>query len=97
MAEELPQPERNIPKALLGTVGIGFLTSWVYCIAIFFCIQDMDAVILTPTFVPSLELYRQALRGSIGGAIFLQFLVLMTGIGCLMSIHTWSSRLVRHP
>lgn len=94
MAEEIPKPEKNIPKAILGTVAIGFMTSWVYSIAIFFSMQDIDAVIATPTFVPSLELFRQALGGSIGGAVGLEVLVILTGVGCLMSIHTWESRLV---
>lgn len=94
MAEEIPKPERNVPKAILGTVAIGFVTSWVYSIAIFFSIQDIDAVISTPTFVPSIELFRQALRGSVAGAVVLQSLVILTGIGCLMSVHTWTSRLV---
>ncbi|KAH8145159.1 uncharacterized protein LAJ45_10823 [Morchella importuna] len=94
MAEELPKPDRNVPKAILGTVAIGFVTSWVYSIAILFSIQDLDAVIATPTFVPNLELFRQALRGSIAGTIVLEVLVLLTGIGCLMSIHTWQCRLM---
>lgn len=94
MAEEIPKPEKNVPKAILGTVAIGFLTSWIYSIAIFFSMQDIDAIIGTPTLVPSLELFRQALRGSIAGAVVLQSLVIVTGIGCLMSVHTWASRLV---
>lgn len=94
MAEEIPRPERNVPKAILGTVAIGFVTSWIYGVAVFFSMQDIDAVIYTPTFVPSLELFRQALRGSVAGAVVLQSLVILTGIGCLMSIHTWTSRLV---
>ncbi|KAH0604526.1 uncharacterized protein H6S33_006903 [Morchella sextelata] len=94
MAEELPKPDRNVPKAILGTVAIGFVTSWVYSIAILFSIQDLDAIIETPTFVPNLELFKQALRGSIAGTIALEILVLLTGIGCLMSIHTWQCRLM---
>lgn len=94
MAEEIPRPEINVPKAILGTVAIGFVTSWIYGVAVFFSMQDIAAVISTPTFVPSLELFRQAMRGSVAGAVVLQFLVILTGIGCLMSIHTWTSRLV---
>ncbi|KAL7268542.1 hypothetical protein RUND412_008831 [Rhizina undulata] len=92
MAEEIPNPERNVPKAILGTVGIGFLTSWVYIIAIFYSLQDLQEV--ASALVPSLELYRQALRGSVAGAIVLQVLVIVTGAGCLMSVHTWESRLL---
>ncbi|KAL7272766.1 hypothetical protein RUND412_004413 [Rhizina undulata] len=44
MAEEIPNPERNVPKAIMGIVGIGFVTSWVYIIAIFYSLQDIQAV-----------------------------------------------------
>jgi len=94
MAEEIPHPEKNIPRAIMGTIAIGFITSWVYSIAIFFSMQDILSVIGTPTMVPILELFRQALRGNIPGAVFLEVLVVLTAIGCLMSIHTWQSRLV---
>jgi choline transport protein len=97
MAEEIPHPERNIPKAILGTVAIGFITSWIYSIALFFSMQDIDAVIGTVTYVPSLELFRQALKGSVAGAVALQALVIVTAIGCLMSVHTWQCRLVFIP
>ncbi|KAI5788309.1 amino acid/polyamine transporter I [Geopyxis carbonaria] len=94
LAEEIPRPERNVPKAILGTVAIGFLSSWIYCIALFFSIQDVDGVIGTSTFVPNLELFYQALRGNLAGTIILELLVLLTAAGCLMSIHTWQSRLM---
>lgn len=94
MAEEIPHPGKNIPKAILGTVAIGFITSWIYSIAVFFSIQDIEKVIATPTFVPSLEVFRQAVRGNIPGAVFLELLVVTSVIGCMMSIHTWQSRLV---
>jgi len=94
LAEEIPHPERNIPKAILYTVLIGFLTSFIFMIAVFFSIQDVDSVILTPTYVPSLELFRQALNGNIGGACFMEFLIVAVAAGCLMSIHTWEARLL---
>lgn len=92
LAEEVPQPERNIPIAILATVGIGAFTSWFYCIALFFCIKDMDQLINTPTGVPILELYYQALRNK-AGAIVLETLLVVTGMGCLIACHTWQSRI----
>lgn len=94
MAEEIPEPEKNIPKALFGTVIIGFITGFVFSIAVFFSLSSLEDIINTPTYVPSLELYRQALNGSVGGAIVLQTLVTLTACGCKMSIDTWQSRLL---
>lgn len=36
MAEEVERLERNIPIAIMGTVAIGFVTSWFYSTAMFF-------------------------------------------------------------
>ena len=51
-----PQPEKNIPIAIMTTVGIGFVTSWTYCISMFFGIKDLDSLVNTTTGVPILEL-----------------------------------------
>ncbi|PYH45763.1 putative choline transport protein Ctr [Aspergillus saccharolyticus JOP 1030-1] len=92
LAEEVPQPERNIPIAIMATVGIGFVTAWFYCVAMFFSIQDLDALLNSSTGVPILELYYQALSNK-AGAIVLETLLIVTGMGCLIACHTWQSRL----
>lgn len=92
LAEEVPNPERNIPIAIMATVAIGFVTSWTYCIAMFFGIKDLDELINTSTGVPILQLYYQALENK-AGAIVLETLLLVTGMGCQIACHTWQSRL----
>ena len=92
MAEEVPRPERAIPFAIMGTIAIGFVTSWFYSVSMFFSMQDLDALVNTPTLVPILELFSQALNNW-GGAIVLESLVVATAIGCLIASHTWQSRL----
>jgi choline transport protein len=92
MAEEVGKPEKAIPIAIMGTVVIGFVTSWFYCISMFFSISQLEPLLNTPTGVPILELYYQALRNK-AGAIVLESMVLVTGIGCEIASHTWQSRL----
>ncbi|KAL2007412.1 hypothetical protein VTN00DRAFT_8850 [Thermoascus crustaceus] len=92
MAEEVGRPEKSIPIAIMGTVAIGFTTAWFYCISMFFSIRDLEPLLNTATGVPILELFYQAL-GNKAGAIVLECLVLVTGIGCQISSHTWQSRL----
>src|ERR1700738_5150987 len=58
-----------------------------------FSIIDYNAVAGTATGNPPLELYYQALQNT-GGAIFLQCMFLCTGFLCLVSIHTWQSRMM---
>ena len=92
MAFEVEQPERVIPIAILGTVAIGFLTSFCYVIAMFFSLRDLSEIMTSNTGVPILDIYYQAL-GSRAGALVLGSLVLLTSVGCIISSHTWQARL----
>ncbi|CAI4061794.1 Hnm1p SKDI_07G1800 [Saccharomyces kudriavzevii IFO 1802] len=92
MAFEVEKPERVIPIAIMGTVAIGFVTSFCYVIAMFFSIKDLSAVLSSTTGAPILDIYNQAL-GNKSGAIFLGCLILLTSFGCVIACHTWQARL----
>lgn len=92
LAEEVTNPEKAIPIGIMGTVVIGFVTAFGYAIVMFFSINNLTELRATPTLVPILELYRQAL-GSVSGAIVLEFLICLTGLGCQIACHTWQARL----
>lgn len=93
LAEEVHKPERMIPIAIMGTVAIGFVTSWFYSISLFFSIVgDFQDIIASATLVPILQLFYNALN-NVAGAIFLEILIIVTGIGCQIASHTWQSRL----
>ncbi|CAG9993022.1 unnamed protein product [Clonostachys byssicola] len=85
LAEEIPQPERNIPKALLAAVGIGFVTAWPVAVTLLDCITDFDAIATTDTGVPLLHLLYFALRRNRAGAIILQLLSVVSYFWCLMA------------
>lgn len=92
LAEEVPRPERHVPIAIMGTVAIGFVTSWFFSISMMFGISNFEQISNTSTLVPLLQLFYQAI-GTKGGAIVLEALVVATGVTCLISSHTWQSRL----
>lgn len=92
MAEEVMEPERIIPIAILSTVVIGFLTAWPFSIAMLFCMNDIERISNTDTKVPILELFLQVLQNK-PGAIFLTSIIILTGCGCLIASHTWQARL----
>lgn len=92
LAEEVPQPERSIPFAIMGTIAIGFFTSFIYSIAVYFSMSNLEGLVESPTGVPILALYYQA-TGSLPGATFLEFLICFTGLGCQIGCHTWQARL----
>ncbi|CAK7226826.1 hypothetical protein SEUCBS140593_006374 [Sporothrix eucalyptigena] len=91
MADEIPEPEKNIPRSLMATIAIGFLTGFPFAISIFFSISDMDAV--ASSFMPSLEVFRQALKGSTSGAIAIESLLVGANVLGLFGIHSWQARL----
>ncbi|OBT99911.2 hypothetical protein VE01_02203 [Pseudogymnoascus verrucosus] len=91
VAEEVSNPERAIPIALLGTVAIGFSTAWLFAVSMMFSIHDLDAVSNTATLVPIIEIFNQAIGPT--GAIALETLIILTGVGCLTTCHTWQARL----
>lgn len=92
LAEELISPERDVPIAIMGTVAIGFITSFSYSIAMFFSIKDLDALFNSNTGVPIMDIYYQVV-GNRAGAIVLEVLVVLTAIGCNINSHTWQARL----
>ncbi|KAI9932134.1 hypothetical protein MW887_009643 [Aspergillus wentii] len=86
LAEEIPN--RNIPKAVLAQMGVGFITGILYMIAIFYAIRDLDAVNTSVYGFPLAEIYRQA-TGSRGGAVGLLIVAFLptviTCAGCYIT------------
>lgn len=89
LAEEIPNPSRNVPIALAYQVAIGFVTGLVYLIAILYAISDPDALFDSP--YPIAEIYRQA-TGSGAGAAGLLFLIMVCVGLCALGLHITCSR-----
>lgn len=57
IAEEIPQPGKNIPRALNMTMGIGFVTAFPMFLALMFAVTDIDAILNSN--LPSLQMFYQ--------------------------------------
>ncbi|PYH87691.1 choline transporter, partial [Aspergillus ellipticus CBS 707.79] len=68
ISEELPQPGRRVPQAMIMSVLLSLATSLPLFVALMFCMSDMDAVINSA--LPSMELIYQATQ-SRGATTFL--------------------------
>jgi choline transport protein len=79
ISEEVPQPERNVPKAIGYTVLCAFLTGWFFLMAMFFSYQDLEGLLETNTGLPIAELFRQA-TGSNAGGFGLTFLLMTSNL-----------------
>lgn len=88
LAEEMQDPSRNIPVAVLWQYIIGFITGLLYLITIFYSLTDAESLFSTTLVFPLGEIYRQV-SGSNAGAIGLLFLVLapsfIAAIGCYLT------------
>ncbi|KAF9888897.1 hypothetical protein FE257_008267 [Aspergillus nanangensis] len=93
MAEEIPEPEKNVPKALFMAVGIGFITAWPLACALIDCAVDIDAIAGTSTGVPLLQLFYLSLRNNVAGSIFMQLLVVTSYFWCIAAAQTYQSRI----
>lgn len=93
LAEELPRPRKNIPKAVFAQYVIGFLTTFTYLIALFYSISDFDAVLGSALPVPIVTIYQQG-TGSRGGALGLTLLLLLPLIGTLIGDYITAGRML---
>jgi choline transport protein len=88
MAEEIPFPRINVPKAILAQYVVGFSTALCYVITIFYSVNDLPALFSNPWPFPLAELYRQATNstaGSLGLLIVIFLPTFGTNVGCYIT------------
>ncbi|KAF2112027.1 putative choline transport protein [Lophiotrema nucula] len=83
LAEELPNPKVDLPKGVAAQIILGFLTSFLFGIALFYSISDLDAVLNSNGSFPLAAIYSQA-TGTKGGALCLLLIVLFSLLICLV-------------
>lgn len=89
MAEELPNPRVDLPKAVFAQVGLGFLTAFVYGITLMYGISDLDAVTTSAGAFPLATVYSQATNsnGATFGLLFIVFCsIMICAIGTLLMV-----------
>lgn len=95
MAEELPNPRVDLPKAVFAQVGLGFLTTFCFGIAIFYGITNLSAITDSSATFPLAEVYAQA-TGNAGGTfgllliIFLSVMICTTGTILMVGRLWWA-------
>lgn len=92
LAEECTNPKRAIPLALLSTVVVGFITSFVYTISIAYSIVDIESLSQSPLDIPLFAIWEQATKSKAFATTFIGVLLPITIIGINACVQT-SSRL----
>lgn len=83
MSEELPDPRRDLPKAIFAQIGLGFLTAFCFAIALFYGVSDLSAVQNSNGAFPLAQAYSQA-TGSRAATFGLLFIVFLSLVPCLI-------------
>jgi choline transport protein len=91
LAEEIPRPNVNVPKAIGFQMVIGFFTGLFYLIALMYSINDYEALFIAP--FPVAEIYYQA-TGSAAGEIGLLFLLFVTIILTVFGVYITCGRVL---
>ena len=90
LAEDAKNATTAVPWALISTLVIGFVTTFPFVIAMFYCISDPNAVL--QSLVPIFTIWQQAVRSGAGATAMTVFL-LLTGYFSLNACQQTASRL----
>ncbi|KAJ5094291.1 amino acid permease family protein [Penicillium angulare] len=91
MAEEIPDPRRNVPKAMYLAIISGAGTSFIFMVICLFCLQDEVAIANSPSGLPFIGLTQQII--GLQGATALVALFTVICIGQNVSVATTASRM----
>ncbi|CAK5283999.1 unnamed protein product [Mycena citricolor] len=91
MAEEVRDPSRNLPRAIVWSIPIGFLTGVLFLVPILFTLPDIATLISVSSGQP-IGLLFELIMGSKGGGFGLWFIIFGIGMFCAISIACAASR-----
>src|ERR1700761_115211 len=74
MTEEMLNPAKEAPQAIILSVYLGAVTGFVFLISAFFCIGDLEATATTPTGVPLIQIFYDS-TSSVSGATTLAAMI----------------------
>ncbi|KAE8385571.1 amino acid/polyamine transporter I [Aspergillus alliaceus] len=92
LAEECLEPERIVPKAIVVTIIVGFLTAFPFAIAILYSYKDVALSLSSPTGFPIYFIWEKATQSPSAATIFMAC-TLVVSLVALNAVHQTASRL----
>ncbi|KAJ5456916.1 hypothetical protein N7530_012190 [Penicillium desertorum] len=92
LAEECKNASTVVPRALMSTLLIGFISSFTFMVAMLYCTSDLDAVVASSTGVPIFEMWYQATRSDVAATVFV-VLLCCAAVFALIGAQQTASRL----
>ncbi|KAE9572125.1 Choline transport protein [Colletotrichum fructicola] len=93
MTEEMPNPSKDAPQAMVGAVLVGGTTGIAFILVMLFCAVDIDVLLASPTQSPLTEMISQA-TGNKAAATILSVAVALCFVNGANGCVTSGSRLV---
>lgn len=69
LAEEMDNPARNVPIAMVGSVVLNGIMGLGYCLILLFSLGDLDNLLASPTGFPFIQLFQNVTQSSAGASI----------------------------
>lgn len=69
LAEEMPNPSKNVPIAMVGSVLVNGIIGFVYCIVLLFSLGDLNSLLVSSTGFPFMQLFLNATNNKAGATI----------------------------
>lgn len=69
LSEEMPNPSRNVPLAMVGSVVANGIIGFVYCLILLFSLGDLTSLLETPTGFPFMQLYYNVTNSAAGATV----------------------------
>lgn len=91
LSEELPDPRRKVPIAMVGSVVINGVIGFIWCIVLLFCMGDPQVVLSSPTGFPFMQIFYDA-TGSATGASVMSLVVILIAVAANAAGLTSTSR-----
>ncbi|KAJ7302685.1 amino acid transporter [Mycena albidolilacea] len=91
MAEEVHNPSSDLPRAIVWSIPIGFLTGIFFLVPILFTLPDLPTLLAVASGQPVGVMF-ELIMGSKGGGFGLWFIIFGIGMFCAISISCAASR-----
>ncbi|KAL4804285.1 GABA permease [Aspergillus unguis] len=91
MTEEMKNPSRDAPKAMIMSVGLGAVTGFVFLLTLCFCIGDINETASSTTGVPAIQIFYDSTNSKVG-ACFMASMIAVIVLVCAVSLLAEGSR-----
>ena len=91
LSEEMHNPARNVPIAMVGSVLVNGILGLAYCILLLFSLGSLDDLLASPTGFPFIQLFVNV-TGNNAGAIVMTLIISLTAIAANSAGLTSTSR-----